>query len=97
MLTTMQPILIIGAGLAGVTLARILTAHGIPNIVFEASGPERSQGFAISLRKWAYEPLLASLGHLPVRQLTRAVALDRARGGHGWLDLALRNNATGDV
>lgn len=48
------PILIIGAGLSGLTVSRILTNASIPNIVFEASTPDRSQGYAISLRDWGY-------------------------------------------
>ncbi|KAJ5714343.1 FAD-dependent monooxygenase nscC [Penicillium malachiteum] len=76
----MAPILIIGAGLSGVTTARILTNSGIPNIVFEASAPDRSQGFAISLRDWGYSALLDGLGGLPLRSLIKAVAPDRYIG-----------------
>ncbi|KAJ5738178.1 FAD-dependent monooxygenase, partial [Penicillium malachiteum] len=95
--THMAPILIIGAGLSGVTTARILTNSGIPNIVFEASAPDRSQGFAISLRDWGYSALLDGLGGLPLRSLIKALAPDRYIGGNGWIDQALRDNSTGEV
>ena len=92
-----SPILIIGAGISGLVTARLLTNRGIPNIVFEASTPDRSQGFAISLREWGYSSLLAALGDLPLSSLTRAVAPDRDLGGRGWIDQALRDNSTGDM
>ncbi|KAA8646855.1 hypothetical protein EYZ11_008636 [Aspergillus tanneri] len=90
------PILIIGAGLSGLTTARLLTNSGIPNIVFEASSPDRSQGFAISLREWGYANLLSALGGVPLRSFTRGVAPDRHIGGSGWLDQALWDNGTGE-
>lgn len=91
------PVLIIGAGLSGLTTARLLTNSGIPCIVFEASPPSRSQGYAISLRNWGFNSLLAALGNLPLSSLTRAVAPDRHIGGWGWLDQSWRNNQTGSI
>ncbi|GAQ05963.1 probable FAD-dependent monooxygenase [Aspergillus lentulus] len=88
------PILIIGAGISGLTTARLLTNSGIPNIVFEASSPDRSQGFAISLREWGYATLLSALGDLPLRSLTRGVAPDREIGGSGWIDQVVWDNGT---
>lgn len=92
-----HPILIIGAGLSGLTAARLLTNSGIPCIVFEASPPSRSQGYAISLRDWGFNSLLAALGNLPLSSLTKAVAPDRHIGGWGWLDQSWRNNQTGSI
>ncbi|KAL4956157.1 hypothetical protein BDW69DRAFT_203627 [Aspergillus filifer] len=93
-----NPILIIGAGLSGLTTARLLTNSGIPNITFEASSLSRGQGYAISLRDWGFKALLKSLGNLPLFSLTRGVAPDRALpGGWGWLDQSWRNNQTGEV
>lgn len=92
-----HPILIIGAGLSGLTAARLLTNAGIPCIVFEASPPSRSQGYAISLRDWGFNSLLAALGNLPLSSLTKAVAPDRHIGGWGWLDQSWRNNQTGSI
>ncbi|KAL4980816.1 FAD/NAD(P)-binding domain-containing protein [Aspergillus desertorum] len=92
-----NPILIIGAGLSGIAVGRLLTNNGIANVVFEASPPERSQGFAISLHDWGYSPLLEALGGLSLRSMTKAVAPDRLLGGSGWVDLAMRDNTTGEV
>ncbi|RMD42783.1 hypothetical protein DV735_g2316, partial [Chaetothyriales sp. CBS 134920] len=91
------PVLVIGAGLSGLAAARGLTNSGIPTIVFEASTPDRSQGFSISLRDWGYSKLLEGLGGLPVSGLIRGVAPDRHLGGKGWIDQALRDNHTGDL
>ncbi|RHZ47434.1 FAD-dependent monooxygenase nscC [Aspergillus thermomutatus] len=95
-MTPPLPILIIGAGISGLTTARLLTNSGIPNIVFEASSPDRSQGFAISLREWGYAALLSALGDLPLRSLTRGVAPDREVGGSGWIDQVVWDNGTGE-
>lgn len=92
-----KPILIIGAGLSGLATARLLTNRGIPNIVFEASQPTRNQGFSISLHDWGYNTLLDALGGIPLRSLTRGVAPDRQVGGHGHVDLKMRDNSTGHV
>lgn len=92
-----RPILIIGAGISGLATGRILTNNGIPNIVFEASPPDRDQGFSISLREWGYSTLLEGLGGLPLSSLTKGVAPDRHIGGSGWIDQALRDNRTGEM
>ncbi|GBF61899.1 FAD-dependent monooxygenase [Trichophyton mentagrophytes] len=92
-----ETILIIGAGISGLATSRLLTNNGIPNIVFEASTPDRSQGFAISLQEFGYSALLAALGDLPLSSLIRAVAPDRQIGGTGWIDQALRDNRTGEL
>ncbi|EFY95628.1 FAD-dependent oxidoreductase [Metarhizium robertsii] len=91
------PILIIGAGLSGLAAGRILTNHSIPNIIFESSLPERSQGFAISLHDWGYSALLEGLGGVSLKSMAKAVAPDRHVGGTGWVDLCMRDNSTGDV
>ncbi|KHN97628.1 FAD binding domain-containing protein [Metarhizium album ARSEF 1941] len=91
------PILIIGAGLSGLATGRILTNHGVPNIIFESSPPERSQGFAISLHDWGYMALLEGLGGVSLKSMAKAVAPDRHVGGTGWVDLCMRDNSTGQV
>ncbi|EFR03596.1 FAD binding domain-containing protein [Nannizzia gypsea CBS 118893] len=92
-----RTVLIIGAGIAGLTTSRLLTNNGIPNIVFEASTPDRSQGFAISLQEFGYSTLLSALGDLPLSSLIKGVAPDRVIGGTGWIDQALRDNRTGEL
>ena len=57
-----QPVCIIGAGLAGLTLGRCLRQRGIPAIIFEkASSPARST-YGITVHPWAVDPLLTVLG-----------------------------------
>ena len=92
---TAKPVLIIGAGISGLSTARLLTKHNISVIVFEQSSPERSQGYSITIRDWAYKPLLSDLGNTCVGDLERAVAVDRSLGGCGWIDLTLRDTSTG--
>jgi monooxygenase len=95
--TITKPILIVGAGLSGLAAGRLLANRGIPNIVFEAATPSRSQGFSISLRDWGYLALLEALGGIPLRSLTRGAAPDRQIGGSGYVDLIMRDNQTGQV
>jgi monooxygenase len=56
---------------------------------------EKSQGYAITVRDWAFKPLLEELGGVTVDAFQNAVAVDRAFGGSGWVDLTFRNNETG--
>ncbi|KAL3475799.1 hypothetical protein BJX99DRAFT_270930 [Aspergillus californicus] len=92
-----NPILVIGAGIAGLTTARLLTNANIPVILFELSTPTRTQGYAISLRDWGFNDLLSSLGSLPLSALAKGIAPDRHIGGTGYIDLALLNNHTGEI
>lgn len=93
-----KPILIIGGGLSGLAAARILTQHQFPVIVFEQSSRDRSQGHGITIRDWAFKPLLEELGGgLSVKDLQCAVATDRGVQGSGWVDLSFRNNGTGET
>ncbi|EPS31129.1 hypothetical protein PDE_06084 [Penicillium oxalicum 114-2] len=89
-----RPVLLIGAGLSGLALGRLLTNNGISNVVFESSLSERKQGFAISLHDWGYSPLLEVLGEVSLQSLTKAAAPDRSIWGSGWVDLAMRDNST---
>ena len=92
-----RPVLLIGAGLSGLALGRLLTNNGISNVVFESSLSERKQGFAISLHDWGYSPLLEVLGEVSLQSLTKAAAPDRSIWGSGWVGLAMRDNSTGQV
>jgi len=78
-----QPIPIIGAGLAGLTLSRTLLHHNIPSILYEkAPKAGRRNNYAITLHKTAYQPLLSILG-LDEHAFKRRVAVDAETGGLG--------------
>jgi monooxygenase len=94
---TKKPILIVGAGISGLSAARLLGQHGVTCIVFEQSTPDKSQGYAITVRDWAFEPLLSGIGGISVKDFQKGVAVDRELGGTGWVDLTFRNNGTGET
>ena len=56
-----QPIIIIGAGLAGLTLGRCLKHKGIPVIIYESTTGPRSSNYGITLHRSAYQSLLSVL------------------------------------
>ena len=55
---SMPPIVIAGAGLAGLTLGRCLKQKGIPSILFERVSSSPRHNYGITLHPWAYQPLL---------------------------------------
>ncbi|KAJ4349756.1 uncharacterized protein N0V89_008374 [Didymosphaeria variabile] len=72
-------ILIIGAGMAGVTLARYLSSRNIPFRVFDQQAEFKNQGFGLTLRGDTISKLLPLLS-LKEQELGPAVAVDRKTG-----------------
>ncbi|KAI9810255.1 MAG: hypothetical protein M1827_006389 [Pycnora praestabilis] len=77
-----QPIYIIGAGLAGLTLGRCLKARGIPAIIFEKSASPASHEYGITIQQRTYQSLLKVL-HMDMSSFQRRTAVDGSCGGVG--------------
>ena len=91
-----HPILILGAGLAGLSLARTLTTHRIPFRIFEASPQIRKQSYGITLLSWVYEPLVNKLQLAESEaELKKRTATDSPVGGCGVINNYVTDAHTG--
>lgn len=76
-----QPISIIGAGLAGITLSRALWKRGIPSTIYEKARTSAPL-YGITLRASTYRPLLKILD-IDEATFKKRVAIDGPVGGQG--------------
>lgn len=72
-------IIIVGAGMAGVTLARSLASRDIPFRIFDQQAEYKNQGFGLTLRADTTQKLLPLLG-LEEQAFGTSVAVDRRMG-----------------
>lgn len=74
-------ILIVGAGLSGISLVRYLYSHNVPFRIFDQAPAHCFQGFGISLRDQSIPKLLALLD-IDEQTFKREVAIDRKLGAN---------------
>lgn len=79
---SVPPIVIAGAGIAGLTLGRCLLKKNIPTLIIEKASSSPRSNYGITLHAWAYQPLL------PVLQMDEAtfreeLSIDANRGESG--------------
>ncbi|KAF2103096.1 FAD/NAD(P)-binding domain-containing protein [Rhizodiscina lignyota] len=85
-------ILIVGAGISGITLARHLLNHNVQFRIFDQSLAERPQGFGLTIREATIPKLLELVG-IDEIHFRKAVAVDR---NHGSYSSFLTNLVTGE-
>jgi 2-polyprenyl-6-methoxyphenol hydroxylase-like FAD-dependent oxidoreductase len=56
-----KPISVVGAGIAGLPLARALRKYGIAATIYERKLSSHQHQYGITLHPWAYRPLLMAL------------------------------------
>jgi tyrosinase len=89
-----QPIVILGAGIAGLTLGRCLAQKGIPSVVYERTTCSPRHNYGITLREWAYIPLLR-IFNLDDDTFRCRIAVDsrcRADASEVWQDASMQPN-----
>lgn len=70
-------VLVVGAGIAGLTLAQLLRREGLHPVLVERSGPEGPSGYMLALMPLV-DPVIAALG-LTDEYRARSVPMDRYR------------------
>ena len=72
-----RPIVIIGAGIAGLTLGRCLKWQGIPTIIYEKASAHPRHNYGIILQSWAFRPFGNRLSN-DMQILHRETAVDNS-------------------
>ena len=90
-----KPVLIVGAGLASLALARTLLKRNVPFRVLEASPELRKYSYGLTLLPWAYKPLASVLKCGTATELTKITATDSAIGGVGTVCTDFKDAYTG--
>ncbi|KAL1301942.1 hypothetical protein AAFC00_002401 [Neodothiora populina] len=83
-----KPVSIVGAGLGGLTLARLLKKQGIPAVLYERNRASPRNNYGITLHSASYHPLLEQLG-IEEKVFKASVAVDGDIGGAGFIDPTL--------
>jgi len=78
------PIIIVGAGLAGLTLGRCLRYHGIAAVILEKTSSKPRYNYGITLHPWAFQSLLKIL-HMDGVTFRDTLSTDAARRGTGTM------------
>lgn len=99
---TSLPILIVGAGLSGLSLAAVLTNRRVPFILLEADARHTyAQDYSVTLRRSAYEPLLRALDEVNMEAARHAfglaVTVDASIGGIGRVGEGVTDASTGET
>ncbi|MCJ1388521.1 hypothetical protein MMC18_001368 [Xylographa bjoerkii] len=91
------PIVVVGGGIAGLSLARVLKARNIPSVVLEQlPAAPRVKDRGIGLRKWAYGPLLLRIG-ISSSDFRAVTAVDALTGGLVVINRPLLDGRSGDT
>jgi len=89
------PIVIVGGGLSGLTLAQVLNVRRIPNIILERRPRSSVKTYGINLRKWAAEPLSQRIG-LEYSSFRKALAVEFPSEEHGRIGSPMMDAKSGD-
>ena len=79
-----QPIVIVGAGIAGLTLGRCLKQKGIPTVLLERYTQSPRHTYGMTIHPWAYGPLLKAI-NMDETTFRQQTDMDSSQGGVGQI------------